>query len=200
MAGLRGSPRIERLPSARGPNSIRPWNQPTAWPSASAWAVSSSMFDGARSQNALLRSRGASRHRPARIRGRDRSPACRRSRSAPRGPALHECDRPHSAAPRAPPASPAAGWIQMPRKRPSRSTLPLATQLSATPPARAQVLYPGLLGSVRGMRSTTSSVTAWMEAAMSMCFCVSRLSGSRAAGRRTARRSAHWSWSARRNS
>ena len=32
MVGERGSPRIERAPSARGPNSIRPWNQPTAWP------------------------------------------------------------------------------------------------------------------------------------------------------------------------
>ena len=35
------SARIERLPSARGPNSMRPWNQPTALPSASACAVRS---------------------------------------------------------------------------------------------------------------------------------------------------------------
>src|SRR5262249_24518290 len=41
MCGSRGSARIERLPSARGPNSIRPWNQPTALPSASACAVRS---------------------------------------------------------------------------------------------------------------------------------------------------------------
>ena len=39
IVGERGSPRIERLPSARGPNSMRPWNQPTALPSASARAV-----------------------------------------------------------------------------------------------------------------------------------------------------------------
>ena len=39
IAGSRGSPRIERLPSARGPNSMRPWNQPTAFPFASAEAV-----------------------------------------------------------------------------------------------------------------------------------------------------------------
>ena len=31
MPGERGSPRIERAPSARGPNSMRPWNQPTAF-------------------------------------------------------------------------------------------------------------------------------------------------------------------------
>ena len=34
---------MERLPSARGPNSIRPWNQPTACPSTSASAVASSI-------------------------------------------------------------------------------------------------------------------------------------------------------------
>ncbi len=34
MVGERGSPRMERAPSARGPNSMRPWNQPTAWPVA----------------------------------------------------------------------------------------------------------------------------------------------------------------------
>ena len=40
MVGERASPRIERAPSARGPNSMRPWNQPTALPSASAVARS----------------------------------------------------------------------------------------------------------------------------------------------------------------
>ena len=33
---LRASPRIERFPSARGPNSMRPWNHPTTAPSASS--------------------------------------------------------------------------------------------------------------------------------------------------------------------
>ncbi len=32
MSARRGSHRIERLPSARGPHSMRPWNQPTTWP------------------------------------------------------------------------------------------------------------------------------------------------------------------------
>ena len=39
IAGERGSPRIERAPSERGPNSMRPWNQPTACCPASACAV-----------------------------------------------------------------------------------------------------------------------------------------------------------------
>src|SRR6267142_5508866 len=32
ISGSRGSARIERLPSARGPNSIRPWYQPRIFP------------------------------------------------------------------------------------------------------------------------------------------------------------------------
>ena len=39
MSARRGSHRIERLPSARGPHSMRPWNQPTTLPSAMAAAV-----------------------------------------------------------------------------------------------------------------------------------------------------------------
>src|SRR2546430_1810252 len=39
MSARRGSQRIERFPSARGPHSMRPWNQPTTLPSAIAWAV-----------------------------------------------------------------------------------------------------------------------------------------------------------------
>jgi hypothetical protein len=40
MAGSHGSPRIDRAPSARGPNSMRPWNQPTTLPLASRSATS----------------------------------------------------------------------------------------------------------------------------------------------------------------
>ena len=39
--GLRGSPMMLRLPSARGPNSMRPSNQPTIFPSASSDATRS---------------------------------------------------------------------------------------------------------------------------------------------------------------
>ena len=39
MSARRGSQTIERLPSARGPHSMRPWNQPTTLPSATAAAA-----------------------------------------------------------------------------------------------------------------------------------------------------------------
>ena len=39
MRGERASPRIERAPSARGPNSMRPLRSPTILPSASASAM-----------------------------------------------------------------------------------------------------------------------------------------------------------------
>src|SRR5260370_28160973 len=39
ISGSRGSARIERLPSARGPNSIRPWNQPRIFPFESSSAA-----------------------------------------------------------------------------------------------------------------------------------------------------------------
>ena len=42
MAGDRGSPRMLRAPKALGPNSMRPWNQPTTLPSASSPATCSS--------------------------------------------------------------------------------------------------------------------------------------------------------------
>ncbi len=54
--------------------------------------------------------------------------------------------QPHRAAPTAPPASPAAGWIQRSSKGPSRRRRPLATQLRATPPARHR---PALAGQAR---------------------------------------------------
>ena len=84
-----------------------------------------------------------------------------------------------SAAPTAPPASPAAGWIQMLSKAPSRSSLPLATQFSATPPARQRLRLPVRLARLRASRSTTSSSTACTDAAMSMWNGVSNDSGPR---------------------
>ena len=91
-------------------------------------------------------SRGASRN--SRICSREnsgpRSAPCMASRPARRPCAA--CPRAlcqtASGAPRAPPASPAAGWIQMSSKIPSRSSTPLATQLSATPPARQRLRLP----------------------------------------------------------
>jgi hypothetical protein len=37
---------MERLPSARGPASTRPWNQPTMWPAAIRSAVWRAMSAG----------------------------------------------------------------------------------------------------------------------------------------------------------
>ena len=50
--------------------------------------------------------------------------------------------QPISAAPRAPPASPAAGCIQIFSKEPLRNSFPFATQLSATPPASVRFFNP----------------------------------------------------------
>ena len=58
-----------------------------------------------------------------------------------------------SAAPTAPPASPAAGWIQIVSNGPSRRSRPLATQLSATPPARHRFFMPVVACAWRARRS-----------------------------------------------
>ena len=42
ISARRGSARILRLPSARGPHSVAPWNQPTIFPAAMRRAVASS--------------------------------------------------------------------------------------------------------------------------------------------------------------
>src|SRR5258707_562663 len=49
---------------------------------------------------------------------------------------------------------------------PSRSTLPLATQLSATPPARHRFASPVSSARLRVRRSTASSITTWIAAAV----------------------------------
>src|SRR5215469_4539301 len=41
MPGSRGSAMMERLPRARGPNSMRPWNQPRILP----WEISSAAVE-----------------------------------------------------------------------------------------------------------------------------------------------------------
>ena len=43
MVGERASPRIERAPGARGPNSMRPWHQPIARPAARSPALFSTI-------------------------------------------------------------------------------------------------------------------------------------------------------------
>ena len=85
----------------------------------------------------------------------------------------------HSAAPSAPPASPAAGWIQRRSAIPLRSSLPLATQLSATPPARQRFADPVSFFASVAIASTTRSVTRWIASARSQCSWPISLSASR---------------------
>ena len=42
---------------------------------------------------------------------------------------------------------------------------------------KTEIVHAGLVGETRVSRRTTSSVTAWIDAAMSMCCCVSQLFG-----------------------
>ena len=85
----------------------------------------------------------------------------------------------NSATPSAPPASPAAGWIQTLSNGPSRRIRPLPTQLSATPPARQRLRIPVSACTWRAARSIASSVTAWIDAAMSISRSVIGPSGCR---------------------
>ena len=50
ILGERASPTIERLPSARGPNSILPWSSPTTFSSAMRRATSAAHSPGASSR------------------------------------------------------------------------------------------------------------------------------------------------------
>ena len=101
-------------------------------------------------------------------------------RSGARGPPSMQVVR-RSAAPSAPPASPAAGWIQSPSKCPSRRIPPLATQFSATPPARHRLRMPGSRRDVARQRQHDVFGDLWIDAARSMCRCVSGSSGWRGA-------------------
>ena len=96
--------------------------------------------------------------------------------------------------PSAPPASPAAGWIQRSSNGPSRQIRPLPTQFSATPPAMHQLLHAGRLLQVPGERSITSSQTACTTRPGPSPASVSRSSGSRGGPpNRPWNRSSSWS-------
>ena len=73
----------------------------------------------------------------------------------------------HSAAPSAPPPSPAAGWIKSSSKESPDRIRWLATLFRPTPPAMHKLFWPVSFCSCRAMESKTSSVTCWMLAAMS---------------------------------
>ncbi len=56
----------------------------------------------------------------------------------------------------------------------------MLTQLRATPPARQALRSPVVSRAWRAIRSTISSVTTWIDRAMSISRLVSSLSGGRA--------------------
>ena len=139
------SPRIERLPSARGPNSIRPWNQPTTFSSAIAAATSSTSASS--SSSSVVRADRCRGRRDLAVgivaRARDRRRHARRGRRV-RAAGARAMQMVRRRAPRRarrrrrrPPAG-----SRCRSNCPSRSTLPLATQLSATPPARHRFVMP----------------------------------------------------------
>ena len=193
----RASPRIERQPSARGPNSIRPWNQPTIAPSAKRAATRSSIAASSRASNTAPCASSARRISASENSGPSRLPriasppplgqACRTGVAVCppvlesysfASPAWLRCHA-SRAAPSAPPASPAAGWIQRSSNTPARCSSPLATQFSATPPARQRRDSPVTSRACRARRSIASLTTFCTEAATSMCRCSNGDSGGR---------------------
>ena len=84
-----------------------------------------------------------------------------------------------SATPSAPPASPAAGCTQMSSKGVSRRTWPLATQLSATPPAITRFFIPVRACRSRACRTMISLTISWIDRATSLWNCSSGPSFSR---------------------
>ena len=85
----------------------------------------------------------------------------------------------NKATPSAPPASPAAGWIQMSLERTLAQEAAVGHAVQRHAARQAQVLQAGLPCTWRAMRSMISSVTTWIEAARSISRCVSGDSGCR---------------------
>ncbi len=90
---------------------------------------------------------------------------------------LAEADgRPASAAPSAPPASPAAGWIQMSLEAAVAQQLAVGDAVERHAAGQAEIASRrSRAASARVSRSTTSSVTAWIDAARSICALRQRL-------------------------
>src|SRR3954468_8319411 len=62
MSARRGSATKLRAPNARGPNSMRPWNQPTTPPSEISWATRGSSSASGSVSNASPASDSAAAH------------------------------------------------------------------------------------------------------------------------------------------
>ena len=129
MPGVPGQPRMLRPPRARGPNSMRPWNHPTGCPWASRAAVSPGTSWSWRSRRPVRCS--AARRQSAEVYAGPRKTSHRGAISSPAALAAKV------AAPRAVPASPAAGCTNS-RCTSGRARMRwLSFTLSAPPPAKA---------------------------------------------------------------
>ena len=190
IRGLRGSPRMLRAPSARGPNSIRPLNQPTIFSSASSRATVSQQrrARSSRSYGAPDRLEERLDLRVGERRARGTRPSCA---SLPgvtaRGCLQCRCQM-SCATPSAPPASPAAGWIQSSLERTLAQQPAVADAVERHAAGQAQVLEAGL--AVHRARHPQHDLFAHdLHRAGEVHLPLRQLaSPARAAGRRTARR------------
>ena len=149
MSGKSGLARIDRLPSARAPTSMRPWSQPTILPSARARATSSSVARErwyASFDSRMAASTASSENDGPQYAWRNRSkaltPACRAIRYA---------------APSAMPLSDDAGCTKVSRTSSISESLPFMQQFIATPPARHSDRAPVIPISVLTNPPTTCS-------------------------------------------
>ena len=147
--GERASPRMLRPPSARGPNSIRPWNQPDdlllgEQPRRLRVAHRSSRRSARRRAPAAVERRldlvvAKAGPEVRALHARRASPR-RRARSLP-STCVPDARAP---TPSAPPASPAAGWIQMSLERPLAQQPAVGDAVERHAAGQAEVLAAGL--------------------------------------------------------
>ena len=175
--GDRASPMIERPPSARGPNSIRPWNRPTTFSSAISAATRSASAAGSNAARRIAASLDETLDLVVgELRAEDTSRSCRRrTRGGRTGLAPLRDGRSHVPE-RSPGSTRGLLEIAMPQaqrhaeraarvagrrlnpdllERPSRRMRPLPTQFSATPPARHRSRIP--VSRSREARSSSAS-------------------------------------------
>ncbi len=159
MSASCGAARMERCPSARGPHSKRPRATATTLP----WAINpAAVSSGSAGVVCARPSRSASDMAASLDRGRPRAAVVIGPGRLP-----SSSIEPSMAAPRAPPASPAAGCTKTLENPLSRRTLELATQLSATPPARHRFSLPVSSRACLARPRIASSVAHCRLAAMS---------------------------------
>ena len=197
ISAWRGSARMLRLPSARGPNSKRPWNQPTT-------VARGERVDGLREHRCLVGELAVLDAPAALERRRDlrrrvvASPSRRARVGRARVRPSTTCST-YSAAPSA--AAGVAGRRadeQLARTGLARIR-PFAIAFSATPPAKHRFVEPVRRCAARARLTTARSVTSWTLAAMSAYRWLRVLAGHerprRALSRGPARRAARSSLS-----